>query len=411
MSENQPREYDAVLGGNQAPVDGVVLGGIEGVKRRLANSDVKARVAGLYQALNYGDAGLDLIIKALRDNEKEVKKIAYSILKEREETRIVQKLEKYSKYQIFDCISTLEEHESKVNSVCIAPDRENIISGSEDSVIVWNWLKDEIKTNFVNKDKLSSGFGKVNLSSHYNESVSFVYFNYVRNTVYIRSSRVKIIEIHWNNSNYKNVLFGELNGSHHSLSCNKNGDILFIGNMGGTIKVWDIIHQKRKSLLRGHSKTIFSLAVYENTLFSGSRDKTIKIWDWQKEELIRTLEGHSSSVKALCISPDGKTLFSGSIDNTIKIWNWQKGELIRTLEGHSLGVNSLAISPDGKTLISASNDTTIKVWNWKSGKLQATLRGHSAEVNSIALSPNGKHLFSGSSDKTVKIWGLESLIK
>ena len=80
MSENQPREYDAVLGGDsQAPVDGVVLGGIEGIKQRLANPDIKVKIAGLYQALNYGDAGLDLIIQALRDDEKEVKKTAYLI--------------------------------------------------------------------------------------------------------------------------------------------------------------------------------------------------------------------------------------------------------------------------------------------------------------------------------------------
>ena len=81
MSENQPREYDVVLGGDsQAPINGVVLGGIEGVKRRLSNPQIKVRIAGLYQALNYGDAGLDLIIQALRDDEREVKKASYSIL-------------------------------------------------------------------------------------------------------------------------------------------------------------------------------------------------------------------------------------------------------------------------------------------------------------------------------------------
>ncbi|MBC1270526.1 formylglycine-generating enzyme family protein, partial [Trichormus variabilis FSR] len=33
---NQPREYDVVLGEqNLPPIDGVVLGGIEGVKHRL----------------------------------------------------------------------------------------------------------------------------------------------------------------------------------------------------------------------------------------------------------------------------------------------------------------------------------------------------------------------------------------
>ncbi|MEM7717549.1 MAG: formylglycine-generating enzyme family protein, partial [Cyanobacteria bacterium P01_A01_bin.68] len=92
MSENQPKEYDSVLGGDsQVPVDGVVLGGIEGVKQRLSNPEIKVRIAGLYQALNYGNTGFDLIIQALRDDEREVKKAAYSILKEREETRVIQK--------------------------------------------------------------------------------------------------------------------------------------------------------------------------------------------------------------------------------------------------------------------------------------------------------------------------------
>lgn len=398
MSENQPKEYDAVLGGgNQAPVDGVVLGGIEGVKRRLANPDVKVRIAGLYQALNYGEAGLKLVIQVLRDDEKDVKKIAYLILKEREETRIVQKLEKYSKYQIFDCISTFEEHESRINSVCISPDG-TVISGGEDSLIIWEWRKKQFKKLFMADE---------DFLSYDSEAINFVCINQRRETVFIRSRNGLIIELSWKEPYSQHILNRNDSGLHHSLTINKSGDILFIGNEKGTIKAWDIPHQKRRCLLRGHTKPIFSLTVYGKTLFSSSGDYTIKIWDWQaQKKLIRTLEGHSFWIKALCLTPDGKTLFSGSGDYTIKIWDWQKGELIRTLEGHSLGVNCLIISPDGKTLISASNDTTIKVWNWKSGKLQATLKGHSKEVNSIVLSPDGKYLFSGSSDKTVKVWGL-----
>lgn len=39
---NQPREYDAVLGGKTPPpVDGVVLGGLEGVKRRLNSNNIQ----------------------------------------------------------------------------------------------------------------------------------------------------------------------------------------------------------------------------------------------------------------------------------------------------------------------------------------------------------------------------------
>jgi hypothetical protein len=52
----QPREYDAVLGGNSLSLEGAaVLGGIEGVKLRLQNPDAKVRIAALEQALNYGE--------------------------------------------------------------------------------------------------------------------------------------------------------------------------------------------------------------------------------------------------------------------------------------------------------------------------------------------------------------------
>ena len=51
----QPTEYDAVLGGTAPPpVSGVVLGGLEGVKRRWKSAVVEQRMAALTEALKYG---------------------------------------------------------------------------------------------------------------------------------------------------------------------------------------------------------------------------------------------------------------------------------------------------------------------------------------------------------------------
>ena len=90
MPENpqEPQEYDAVLGGkNPPPVDGAVLGGIEGVKHRLASEVVEVRVTALQDALNYGDAGLDLVIEGLEDESTLVKDVAVDLLSDREETK------------------------------------------------------------------------------------------------------------------------------------------------------------------------------------------------------------------------------------------------------------------------------------------------------------------------------------
>jgi formylglycine-generating enzyme required for sulfatase activity len=91
----QPREYDAVLGGNSPSLEGAaVLGGIEGVKLRLQNPEPQLRIAALNQALNYGEQGLDLVIAGLKDKSWDIQNAAYLILNSRTEPRIKQLLQK-----------------------------------------------------------------------------------------------------------------------------------------------------------------------------------------------------------------------------------------------------------------------------------------------------------------------------
>ena len=87
--QNQPREYDAVVGGqSQVPLGAAVLGGIPGVKSRLASPIVEVKIAALSEALKYGDAGLDLIVRVLQDESMQVKLAAYSLLKDRDDLKL-----------------------------------------------------------------------------------------------------------------------------------------------------------------------------------------------------------------------------------------------------------------------------------------------------------------------------------
>ena len=82
----QPHTDDAVLGGQKpALVSDAVLGGIEGVKRRLASAVVEQRIAALTEALKYGKAGLDLVIQALNNESKSVAQSAYFLLRDSSE--------------------------------------------------------------------------------------------------------------------------------------------------------------------------------------------------------------------------------------------------------------------------------------------------------------------------------------
>ena len=102
MSDNQqPKPYDAVLGGqNPVPEGAAVLGGIEGVKLRLSNENPEVRITALYQALNYGEPGLDLVVKALEDESPQLQIKAHSLLIPLSEPYVKQALAEFNPYNL-----------------------------------------------------------------------------------------------------------------------------------------------------------------------------------------------------------------------------------------------------------------------------------------------------------------------
>ncbi len=82
--KRKPSEYDLVLGGNNPPpVNGVVLGGIEGVKSKFrTNNGDRETIIILKEALKYGEAGEDWLYKILETETGETQWIAAVLLSE-----------------------------------------------------------------------------------------------------------------------------------------------------------------------------------------------------------------------------------------------------------------------------------------------------------------------------------------
>jgi len=108
---NQPGKFDAVLGGQAPPpIEGVVLGGLVGLKSRLQSTVVEARVAALSEALNYGEVGLDLVIRALQDKFRQVRHSAHLLLQQRPETQVKLALKEYKFWSGFERLNGYPEH-------------------------------------------------------------------------------------------------------------------------------------------------------------------------------------------------------------------------------------------------------------------------------------------------------------
>jgi len=92
MPANEPREYDAVLGGqNFHPINAAILGGIAGVKHRLASPSVKARRAAISDAINYGQEGLEVAMVIFDDADEQVRAIATAMFGAQEQLILLKK--------------------------------------------------------------------------------------------------------------------------------------------------------------------------------------------------------------------------------------------------------------------------------------------------------------------------------
>ncbi len=102
---NQPREDDLVLGGQMSfALGSLVLGGIEGVKQRLASPVVEVRISAVKEALKYGEIGLDLAIQGLRDESGQVQFATYSLLQHQQQPKIKQQLQNYLSWFEFEVV-------------------------------------------------------------------------------------------------------------------------------------------------------------------------------------------------------------------------------------------------------------------------------------------------------------------
>ncbi len=96
QNSNHPQRDDAVLGGDAAlPTSAVILGGLEGVRRRLVSPTTEQRSQALTEALQHGQRGLNLVIRALNDKSEQVRETAYSLLQDRPEPKVMRALEQF----------------------------------------------------------------------------------------------------------------------------------------------------------------------------------------------------------------------------------------------------------------------------------------------------------------------------
>lgn len=267
VPSNRPQENDVVLGGaNPPPTSGAVLGGLDGVRWRLASDLVDERVRAIATLSTYGAQGVTLLIQALNDESVVVQKAAYSRLCHRPESAIRQALRHYDTYRLFECLHTLRGHRGGITAIAVSADGAIAVSASRDTTLrVWDLRANEEMMVI--------------------SEIAFVY----------------AIAIHLDQQAFTAKV------------------------PNGVIKAWSLRNGQPLEVDDLSARSISSVTVtaskYRTSrhLISGSQ-KTIKIWDLQTGREVITLRGHTSLVTSVAAAPQAQRLISGSEDRTIKIW-------------------------------------------------------------------------------------------
>lgn len=82
----RPTEFDAVLGNQGIAAQGsMILGGVEGIKQRLNSHSLQVKLAALEDAINYGAAGLRVLLEYIDDRNLQIQNRVYELLESRSE--------------------------------------------------------------------------------------------------------------------------------------------------------------------------------------------------------------------------------------------------------------------------------------------------------------------------------------
>ncbi|MEG4326810.1 WD40 repeat domain-containing protein [Microcoleus sp. herbarium5] len=391
-NSNQPREYDAVLGGqSQIPIAGAVLGGIAGVKQRFNSPTIESRIAAVKDAPKYGGAGLNLAIEALLDPAPEVQRVAYLMLRSRTEPLVSQALKEFVPYKLFDCIRTVKTG----TNVAISPGGFRTAS---------------LHGKIIRICDVDTGEILYTVDKYPRAQETFVLCQ--ESEVFVRSRNTpkhRAIEI-WQAGELRHTSLGH-EEEISAIVISPDSQVIASGSADTTIKIWNLETGKLictfGSLLTwgAHKAGIVSLAFspIAQTLASSSSDGTIKLWNLRSRECSQTIKGYAN---CLALSPDGQTLATGGWDRNIQLRQLSNPDSSITLAGHFNSINAILFSADGHTVVSASADGNIKFWNASTGENFYTLSGHQSSVTCLTFSSDGETIISGSIDKTVKIWGV-----
>uniref|UniRef100_A0A915P098 WD_REPEATS_REGION domain-containing protein n=1 Tax=Meloidogyne floridensis TaxID=298350 RepID=A0A915P098_9BILA len=142
----------------------------------------------------------------------------------------------------------------------------------------------------------------------------------------------------------------------------------------------------------------------------GLLDNTSRVFFMDSLKYFVSLYGHSLPIYCIDISHDSKLIITGSGDKSVRIWGLDFGDCHRSLFAHDGNVTCVQfcinMADDEKLFWSAGSDGKLKQWDAVTFNHIQTLNAHTDQIDAVAQNFDSKILISASRDKSIRVWEL-----
>ena len=145
----------------------------------------------------------------------------------------------------------------------------------------------------------------------------------------------------------------------------RDPNILAIGSVLGSVRIWDIEAQTELSSFSVNNKSIEKmLFAFDGTVLIASHDISyvVTLDDQFDDKYWMKLKGHERRVMDI-MSLSANICITGGRDYVIKVWNCRTGACLRTLPQHRSSVTLLALDRSGHVFASGSWNHLVIIWS------------------------------------------------
>lgn len=284
----------------------------------------------------------------------------------------------------------LNGHRQGVVSLRVSPDRQWLLSASQDNTaVLWTLSGDSVRTFRTHKSFL-------NLAIFSPDSKAILTISGER---FLAQSDNRAIL--WDLATGAERVSVRQDAPLLWADFNPRSDQFVVAGAENYATIYDTLGKKIGASIR-HLSTV-SRAVFSpdgKKIASVSMDKSVIISDSLGFNN-NTIYGHTDGVLSVCFSADGKALLTGSADHSFQIWSVaDRASLLKEIR-HYTPVISLAFSHDGQLMLScAQKEKRAILWNAINGESRYT-PFNSGDLIAAWFSSDGKTVTTAANDGTI----------